>query len=117
MTVVLGEMDVSRVKPKPTWPAPPPPPVHEAWFAPHRSAAVTNFLGRVEVRLFPGGRRPPATDNRGHQGKVDKAWREAKEGSFDSPSTAQRLFGTQCAGIMSSKHHRGSTSIGRYSAH
>ena len=44
------------------------PPVHIAWFASHRPAAVTNFRGRLEVSLFPGGRRRLGPDNRGHRG-------------------------------------------------
>ena len=42
------------------------------WIAPHHPAAVTNFRGWLEVRLFRGGQRPPSPDNMGRGG-----WRKS----------------------------------------
>ena len=38
------------------------PSVLMAWFAPQRSAAVTQLRGRLETCLLPGGRSPPGPD-------------------------------------------------------
>ena len=51
--MVLGEMDVARMKP--SWPGYPPS-AQRNWVAPHQPT--------VEVRLMPGERRPPGPDCR-----------------------------------------------------
>ena len=63
VTVVLGGLDVAWVSPR--WSDQGDTPVNLAWFAPHGLAAVGCGL---EVGLFPGGRRPPGSDNRGRWG-------------------------------------------------
>ena len=66
------------------------------WFAPQRPVAVADFRGRLGVRLFPGGRRPPGTkgdakgkgadipDNIERRGISDEPWGGQKEWSFSS---------------------------------
>ena len=53
MTVILGEMDVARVNPYRSGQGEPP--IHIAWFAPHRPPAVTHsgVVGDLKSASFP----------------------------------------------------------------
>ena len=85
MTVVLGEMDFARSK----TPRRGREVTHRAssnWDASlHPAAAAANLRsgggGRLEVRLFPGGRHPPGPDYVENRGMGDNMWRGLKEGS------------------------------------
>ena len=90
MTLVLGEMDVARVNSYRSGQGEPP--VHMAWFVPHRPPAVTQFRGRLEVGLFPGGRLPPGPDYIGCWGLGDDVWRGHKEGSVGSVDLELNFF-------------------------
>ena len=80
MTVVLGEMVVARVGPYQPGQGDHQCTLYKAWFAPHGPAAVTNLLGRLEVRLLSGERRPPGPDSVGRWRIGDESWRRLKEG-------------------------------------
>ena len=74
MTVVLGEIDVARVKPNHSARATP---SAQAWFAPQRPWASPTSGGRIKVRLLPS-KRPTGPDYKGHRVMRDDAWRGQK---------------------------------------
>ena len=80
MTVVLGEMDVARAKPK-AWlgGSQPERKVPTTWDASLRAATTANFEGRLEICPLPG--RPPGTDYIGRWGIEDGVWKGQKGGS------------------------------------
>ena len=77
MTVVLGEMDVVRMKPTNLARLAP---VHPASF-PHPTGQRRSPTsgGRLEVLNIPGGQRPPGPDCKGRCGTGDESLREQKE--------------------------------------
>ena len=64
---VLEEMDVARVKPKPC-PGGEPLVHHATGTHPSSQQRPPTFGGRLEIGVFPGGRRPPGPDNLGRRG-------------------------------------------------
>ena len=79
MTLVLGEMDVARVRP---YRSDQGTPLLMAWFVPQQSAAATQLRGRHLVRHIPDGRHPPGADYVERRGMRDDVWRGQKEGSM-----------------------------------
>ena len=80
VTVVLGEMDVTRVNPCRFGQGQTP--VHTAWFQPRQSQSVTQFRGQCEIGHLPGGRGLPGPNYVGLQGMGDDMWRGENEGSL-----------------------------------
>ena len=73
MTVVLGEMDVTRAKPKPR-----PRGTH-----PSSRRRPPTVRRAARGHLCPGGRRPPGPEHVGRWGMEDDVWRGQTDGSVE----------------------------------